>query len=94
VVHPLSDHTEKETSSRSISREVAETLLVTAWSKPDLIVYDPFIRIGTTALACLSLDVKFVGTEMDKHYIKIAKENLISRERAIKQEKRKRKNTH
>jgi site-specific DNA-methyltransferase (adenine-specific) len=55
--------------------------------RPDLIVYDPFIGIGTTALACLSLDAKFVGTEMDKHYIRIAKEHLISRERDIKQEK-------
>jgi site-specific DNA-methyltransferase (adenine-specific) len=58
-----------------------------------LIVYDPFIGIGTTALACMSLDVKFVGTEMDRHYIRIAKENLIAREREVRQEKQKRKNT-
>jgi site-specific DNA-methyltransferase (adenine-specific) len=61
--------------------------------RPSLIVYDPFIGIGTTALACMSLDVKFVGTEMDRHYIRIAKENLIAREREVRQEKQKRKNT-
>jgi site-specific DNA-methyltransferase (adenine-specific) len=55
-----------------------------------LIVYDPFIGIGTTALACMSLNVKYIGTEMDSQYVRIANENLISRGREIRQGKRKR----
>ena len=47
--------------------------------RPNLIVYDPFIGVGTTALACISLNVKYVGTEMDKQYVKIARKNLIAR---------------
>jgi site-specific DNA-methyltransferase (adenine-specific) len=58
--------------------------------RPDLIVYDPFIGIGTTALACMSLNVKYIGTEMDSQYVRIANENLISRGREIRQGKRKR----
>jgi site-specific DNA-methyltransferase (adenine-specific) len=47
--------------------------------RPDLVVYDPFVGIGTTALACISLNVKYVGTELDKEYVRIANENIISR---------------
>jgi site-specific DNA-methyltransferase (adenine-specific) len=52
--------------------------------RPDLIVYDPFIGIGTTALACISLNVKYVGTELDKQYIRTARKNLIDRTKIIK----------
>lgn len=51
--------------------------------RPDLIVYDPFIGIGTTALACVSLNVKYVGTELDKQYIRTARKNLIARTKII-----------
>lgn len=52
--------------------------------RPDLIVYDPFLGIGTTALACISLNVKYVGTELDKQYIRTARKNLIARTKIIK----------
>ena len=52
--------------------------------RPDLIVYDPFIGIGTTALACISLNVKYVGTELDKQYIRTARKYLIARTEIIK----------
>jgi site-specific DNA-methyltransferase (adenine-specific) len=38
----------------------------------DFIVYDPFMGIGNTALACLELGVDFVGTEIDQEYIEYA----------------------
>jgi site-specific DNA-methyltransferase (adenine-specific) len=37
-----------------------------------MIVYDPFMGIGSTALACLQLDIDFIGTEIDNAYIKAA----------------------
>lgn len=43
---------------------------------PKMVVYDPFIGIGTTAMACLSLNVSFLGTEIDPRYVKEA-EKLI-----------------
>jgi site-specific DNA-methyltransferase (adenine-specific) len=39
-------------------------------------VLDPFMGIGTTALACVKLGVKFIGFEIDSSYVKIAKDRL------------------
>lgn len=52
--------------------------------KRNTLIYDPFIGVGTTALACIDLNVDFLGTEIDKNYIKIANERIISRYKQIK----------
>jgi site-specific DNA-methyltransferase (adenine-specific) len=44
--------------------------------KPSMLVYDPFMGIGNTALACKRLRVKYIGTEIDKGYIEIANEQI------------------
>jgi site-specific DNA-methyltransferase (adenine-specific) len=44
--------------------------------RKDLVVYDPFMGIGTTALACLELGVNYIGTEIDPNYIGIAEKLL------------------
>lgn len=41
-----------------------------------MLVYDPFMGIGNTALACIQLDVDFIGTEIDYGYIQAAKESI------------------
>ena len=46
------------------------------------IVYDPFMGIGTTALACIDLGVNYLGTEINKEYIKIA-ESAINKKKKI-----------
>jgi site-specific DNA-methyltransferase (adenine-specific) len=51
--------------------------------RDDLLVYDPFMGIGTTALACLALEVNYLGTEIDEEYIKIARENILERTNTI-----------
>lgn len=45
--------------------------------KPNMIVYDPFMGVGSAALACLKLGVNYLGTEIDESYIKEAN-HLIS----------------
>lgn len=40
------------------------------------IVLDPFMGIGTTALACMKLGVKFIGFDIDPSYVEIANERL------------------
>lgn len=45
--------------------------------KQDMIVYDPFMGIGSTALASKSLGVSYVGTEIDLKYIEIAEKRII-----------------
>jgi site-specific DNA-methyltransferase (adenine-specific) len=37
---------------------------------------DPFMGIGTTAVACVRLGVKYIGFEVDPSYIEIARENI------------------
>lgn len=37
---------------------------------------DPFMGIGSTAIACKKLDVDFIGFEMDKSYVEIARDRL------------------
>lgn len=50
----------------------------------ELLVYDPFMGIGNTALACLNLGVNYIGTEIDENYIKVAKEQIKERNRILK----------
>jgi site-specific DNA-methyltransferase (adenine-specific) len=49
--------------------------------KKDMIVYDPFMGIGTTALVCIQLDVNYLGTEIDPQYIKVAQEDIQKRKK-------------
>jgi DNA methylase len=44
--------------------------------KPNMLVYDPFMGIGNTALACVRLGVNYIGTEIDAGYIKTANEQI------------------
>ena len=44
-----------------------------------MIVYDPFMGIGTTALACIRLRVNYLGTEIDSEYVKVAVEDIEKR---------------
>lgn len=44
--------------------------------KKGMLVYDPFMGIGNTALACIQLNVNFIGTEIDYEYIQSAKERI------------------
>ncbi|MCD6038052.1 MAG: mboIIM 2, partial [Nitrososphaeraceae archaeon] len=45
--------------------------------------YDPFMGIGTTALACLRLGVNYIGTEIDDEYIKVARENITEETKKV-----------
>lgn len=42
------------------------------------LVLDPFAGIGSTALACLSIGVSFVGFDIDKQYLEIASKRVNS----------------
>lgn len=41
-----------------------------------MLVLDPFMGIGSTAIACKKLGVDFVGFEIDSNYVEIANEKL------------------
>jgi site-specific DNA-methyltransferase (adenine-specific) len=44
--------------------------------KKNMLVYDPFIGIGTTALACIHLKANYIGTEIDSQYIGVPKQRI------------------
>lgn len=44
--------------------------------KRNTLVYDPFMGIGNTAVACLYLGVDFIGTEIDEEYIRVAEKKI------------------
>jgi site-specific DNA-methyltransferase (adenine-specific) len=44
--------------------------------KDGMLVYDPFMGIGTTALACIRLGVNYIGTEIDPLYVKVSNERI------------------
>lgn len=45
---------------------------IISWSNPDDIVLDPFMGSGTTAVACLQTDRRFIGIEKEKEYFDLA----------------------
>ena len=53
---------------------------ILSWTNEGDVVLDPFIGSGTTAIAALRLNRRFIGIEMNKDYVGIAN-TLISEER-------------
>lgn len=51
-------------------------ILVENPSKENDIVIDPFMGIGSTGLACVNTNRKFIGIELDNNYYDIAKNRL------------------
>lgn len=52
-------------------------------TRPSLLVYDPFMGIGNTALACLNLGVNYLGTEIDMEYLKMANDLINARKKDL-----------
>ena len=46
----------------------------------NMIVYDPFMGIGSTAVACKKLNIECIGTEIDQEYIDVANNRLDEKE--------------
>lgn len=47
-------------------------------SNENEIILDPFLGSGTTAVACIKLNRKFIGIEKESYYVKIAEERIKS----------------
>ena len=57
------------------------------YSNKDFIVYDPFIGIGHTALACIELGINYIGTEIDENYINIANNMIVEKKKNLSKSK-------
>lgn len=51
-------------------------LLINAFSKPNSLVYDPFMGTGTTAIASVKEKRKWIGSEISQEYVDLAYKRL------------------
>lgn len=58
--------------------------LIKASSDEEMVVLDPFIGAGSTALACLNLNRNYIGIDLDEKYVKISKERISQFKRTPK----------
>lgn len=61
-------------------------ILIENSSKENEIVLDPFMGIGTTGIACLNTNRKFIGFELDKEYFEIAKKRIEDRSEELEED--------
>ena len=52
--------------------------LITIGTRENEIVFDPFIGSGTTAMACIGLNRRYIGCEINKEYYDICKARIES----------------
>lgn len=50
--------------------------LIIASSNEGMIVLDPFIGAGSTALACVNLNRNYIGIDIDEDYVKVTKQRV------------------
>jgi site-specific DNA-methyltransferase (adenine-specific) len=50
--------------------------LLSKFSDENDTIIDPFMGSGTTGVACINTNRKFIGIEMDDNYFKIAKDRI------------------
>lgn len=50
--------------------------LITASSNEGMVVLDPFIGSGSTALACVNLNRNYIGIDVDEDYVKISEQRI------------------
>ena len=57
---------------------------IQGWVQDDGVVLDPFMGSGTTGVACMNLDRKFIGIEIDERYFQIACERIERAQQQLK----------
>lgn len=50
--------------------------IIKASSNENMVVLDPFIGAGSTALACMNLNRNYIGIDLDEKYVKISEERI------------------
>ena len=69
------NHVEKTCHPCQFPVELIERLVL-ALTNPNEIVFDPFMGVGTTAIAALMHGRKAIGAEIMKDYVEVAKERI------------------
>jgi site-specific DNA-methyltransferase (adenine-specific) len=74
---PIYDY-EDETNSDHPTQKPVELMmrLIEIHSKENDIIFDPFMGSGTTAIACIKTNRRFIGCEIEKKYCDIANKRI------------------
>lgn len=51
-------------------------ILIENSTQEEEVVFDPFVGVGSTMLACISSNRQYIGMELDENYFNIAKERI------------------
>jgi adenine-specific DNA-methyltransferase len=70
-----SNHIEKTIHPCQFPVELIERLVLSMTKKGDL-VYDPFLGVGTTAVASIRHNRRVAGADIEKKYLKVAEERI------------------
>ena len=57
---------------------------IISWSNPEDTVLDPFMGSGTTGVACINTNRKFIGIELDPTYFDIAYKRIEDAQRQVR----------
>ena len=68
----------QEMINKVFNEDCLETMKRMPNKSIDLVLTDPFMGSGTTAIACKSLGLDYIGSELDKDYFEIIKKRLQS----------------
>lgn len=71
------NHVEKTSHPCQFPVELVERLVLSMTAEGDLVV-DPFLGVGSTAVAALLHQRRTAGAELDRSYAKIAKERILA----------------
>ena len=58
--------------------DIIQNIIINS-SEENATVLDPFMGSGTTGVACLNTNRKFIGMEIDKNYFEIAKKRIYTK---------------
>ncbi len=70
-----SNHPEKTVHPCQFPIELVQRCMLALTNKNDL-VFDPFVGVGSAAIAALMHNRRFLGYELDKNYIQLAEERI------------------
>lgn len=80
AIHDLSDSLHPTMKPLELMERLIELL-----TPPEAVVLDPFMGSGTTGVACVKLDRKFIGIEKESDYFEIAKQRIYNEIRKPRQ---------
>ena len=71
----ITDSKDKRVHPTQKPSELMETL-INEYTKEDDIILDCFMGSGSTGVACMNINRKFIGIELDENYFNIAKQRI------------------